>query len=444
MALSPINRLYEQLSGLVEGKLWVRVLFGLFLGIGVGGLLGPSAEVVSPDVARMLTSWLALPGDLFIRMVQMIMIPLVVASIIQGIAGQGDRDQVARLGARVGLYFIATTVGSIVIGLAAALLLRPGRGASLSVVATSPATPASPTRAADVPALISGLLPTNPLASVLAGEMLSIVIFAIIVGAALVSMARERAEPVLSLMFSVQEICMTVTKWAMKLAPYAVFGLMARSISASGLAVIASLGLYILTVLASLAVIMAINAVLIGTLTSIKVRRFFHASKDALLLAFSTASSAAVMPLTMKTAEDKLKVPSEITRFVVPVGTILNMNGTAAYQAVATVFLAQVYGLNLTIPTLALILVTTVAASIGTPSAPGAGIIILASVLTSVGIPPDGISVILGVDHLLGMCRTSVNVAADLVACALFMGKKERTEGEAGETGATPEVASVG
>jgi Na+/H+-dicarboxylate symporter len=139
-----------------------------------------------------------------------------------------------------------------------------------------------------------------------------------------------------------------------------------------------------------------------------------------LLLAFSVASSAAVMPLTMKTAEERLGVPEDISRFVVPVGAIMNMNGTAAYQAVATVFLAQVYGLDLTLSSLSLIVVTTVAASIGTPSAPGAGIVILASVLTSAGIPIEGISIILGVDHLLGMCRTSVNVAGDLTACAVF------------------------
>lgn len=427
MPLAPIHRLYSKLTGLVENRLWVRVLLGLVLGIATGVLLGPSAQLMPTEMARAVTSWLALPGDLFIRLVQMIMIPLVVASVIQGIAGDGDgdgdRDRLARLGGSVALYFVGTTVVAVVVGISAALVIRPGRGSSLSVAPEQ--VPAAPpeTSAADVPSLISGLLPANPLASVLAGEMLSIVIFAVIVGAALVSMTRERAEPVLSLLFSVQEICMTVTRWAMRLAPFAVFGLMARTTATAGLAAITALGLYVLTVLVALAVLLTLYAVLVAGGTSIGVRRFFRAASDVLLLAFSVASSAAVMPLTMKTAEERLDVPPDVSRFVVPVGAIMNMNGTAAYQAVATVFLSQVYGLEMSLPALGLVVVTTVAASIGTPSAPGAGIIILSTVLASAGIPVEGIAIILGVDHLLGMCRTSVNVAGDLTACAVFAGR---------------------
>ncbi len=419
MPLAPIHRLYAKLTGLVESRLWARVLLGLVLGVATGVALGPATGWVTPELGRTLTSWLALPGDLFIRLVQMIMIPLVVASIIQGIAGDGERERVARLGGRVLLYFVGTTLVAVSIGIGAGELIRPGRGGL--PLAAAPAAQAAPIpTTADVPSLISGLLPTNPLASMLAGEMLSIVIFAVIVGAALVSMPRERAEPVLNVLFSVQEICMTVTRWAMRLAPYAVFGLMARTIAKSGLSSILSLGFYVLTVLVALAAVMACYLVLVAVLTSHSVVSFLRATRDVLLLAFSLASSAAVMPLTMKTAEQNLRVPPDVARFVVPVGAILNMNGTAAYQAVATVFLAQLYGLELTLPMLALVVVTTVAASIGTPSAPGAGIVILSTVLKSAGVPVEGIAIILGVDHLLGMCRTSVNVAGDLTACVVF------------------------
>lgn len=216
---------------------------------------------------------------------------------------------------------------------------------------------------------------------------------------------------------------MTVTRWAMRLAPFAVFGLMTRTTATAGLAAITALGLYVLTVLAALAVVLALYAAVVAGFTPIRVSRFFRAASDVLLLAFSVASSAAVMPLTMKTAEERLDVPPDVSRFVVPVGAIMNMNGTAAYQAVATVFLSQVYGLEMSLPALGLVVVTTVAASIGTPSAPGAGIIILATVLASAGIPVEGIAIILGVDHLLGMCRTSVNVAGDLTACVVFAGR---------------------
>ncbi|MFO7179306.1 MAG: dicarboxylate/amino acid:cation symporter [Pseudomonadota bacterium] len=437
MPLAPIHRLYAKLTGLVESRLWARVLLGLFLGIGVGVVLGPAAGWVSPEVGRTLTSWLALPGDLFIRLVQMIMIPLVVASIIQGIAGDGDRERVARLGGRLLAYFLGTTLVAVAIGIGAGELIRPGRGGMPLAAAGPPPQAASIPSSADVPALITGLLPTNPLASMLAGEMLSIVTFSVIVAAALVSMPRERAEPVLNVLFSVQEICMTVTRWAMRLAPYAVFGLMARTIAKSGLSSILSLGLYVLTVLVALAVVMACYLVLVAISSSHSVVSFLRATSDVLLLAFSVASSAAVMPLTMKTAEQNLRVPPDVTRFVVPVGTILNMNGTAAYQAVATVFLAQLYGLELTLPMLILVLVTTIAASLGTPSAPGAGIVILSTVLKSVGVPLEGIAIILGVDHLLGMCRTSVNVAGDLTACVLF------ARGRAVAPAVTPAVNEV-
>lgn len=425
--LFPINRLYAQLVTLVEGRLWARVLVGLVLGICVGTLLGPAVGVVPAEHVGTATGWLALPGDLFLRLVQMIMIPLVVASIIQGIAGEGKRDGLARLGAQVGVYFLVTTLVAVVLGLVAALLIRPGSHGLLSAtVPPAPVTSATDLRALDLPSLISGLLPTNPLASMLAGEMLSVVIFAAIMGAALVAMEREHADPMLRLLFSVQEICMTVTRWAMALAPFAVFGLMTRTVAASGLSVIMGLGMYVLTVVLVLVVVLALYVAVIALATPVSIARFFSAAKDVLLLAFSVASSAAVMPLTMKTAEESLAVPQEVARFVVPVGAIMNMNGTAAYQAVATVFLAQTYGFEIAVPTLVLVVVTTVAASIGTPSAPGAGIVVLATVLASAGIPSEGIALIVGVDHLLGMCRTAVNVAGDLTACVVF--SRRRTE----------------
>jgi Na+/H+-dicarboxylate symporter len=268
---APIQRLVSKLTGLVESKLWLQVLLGLVLGCAIGVVLGPTVGLVEPHLARGITSWLALPGDLFIRLVQMIMIPLVVASIVQGIAGGGERDRLASLGLRVALYFVGTTVVAIVLGLAAALLLRPGRDSPLAALKAAPvAAPSNAPSAVDVPGLISGLLPSNPLASVLAGEMLSIVIFSVIVAAALVSMPRERAEPVLGLLFSVQEICMTVTRWAMRLAPLAVLGLMARTTAASGLAAITSLGLYVLTVLAALAVVAILYLIVVATATSLR------------------------------------------------------------------------------------------------------------------------------------------------------------------------------
>src|SRR5690606_17118093 len=323
---------------------------------------------------------------------------------------------------RLALYFVATTVASIVIGVLIALRIRPGEGLADSM-GISPADATAATGVApgfDPSAALAVVVPRNPLASMVAGEMLSIVAFSLIVAMALRVMDRAQSAPILALLSAVQEICMTITGWAMRLAPFAVFGLLARVTSQVGLEALAGIGLYMLCVVLALVGVVAVYALLVTLVGRVAPGPFFAASKDVLLLAFSVASSAAVMPMTIRTAEEKLRIRPAVTRFLIPVGAILNMNGTAAYQAVATLFLAQVYGLELGLPALLMLVVTTVGASVGTPSTPGGGIIILSSVLASVGVPVEGIALILGVDHLLGMMRTSVNVGGDLVSCTLF------------------------
>ena len=406
----------------MEGRLWAKVLIGLFSGALLGFLVGPTLGLVSPAWSQALSSWVGLPGDLFIGLVQMIMIPLIVSSIVQGVAGGLAEIDLKRLGPRLALYFVATTVASIVIGVLIALRIRPGEGLADSM-GISPADATAATGVApgfDPSAALAVVVPRNPLASMVAGEMLSIVAFSLIVAMALRVMDRAQSAPILALLSAVQEICMTITGWAMRLAPFAVFGLLARVTSQVGLEALAGIGLYMLCVVLALVGVVAVYALLVTLVGRVAPGPFFAASKDVLLLAFSVASSAAVMPMTIRTAEEKLRIRPAVTRFLIPVGAILNMNGTAAYQAVATLFLAQVYGLELGLPALLMLVVTTVGASVGTPSTPGGGIIILSSVLASVGVPVEGIALILGVDHLLGMMRTSVNVGGDLVSCTLF------------------------
>lgn len=422
-AVRPLALLYDHLQRLVEGRLWAKVLIGLGLGASLGFLVGPTLGLVSPAWSQAISSWVGLPGDLFIGLVQMIMIPLIVSSIVQGVAGGLAEIDLGRLGPRLALYFLATTVVSIVIGVFVALQIKPGAGLAATLGVALPeageaAARANPTFSpSDVLAVV---IPRNPLASMVAGEMLSIVAFSLIVAMALRAIDRKQAEPILALLGAVQQVCMTITGWAMRLAPIAVFGLLARVTSQVGLEALAGIGLYMLCVVLALIGVMVVYALLVVFVGKVALRPFFAASKDVLLLAFSVASSAAVMPMTIKTAEEKLKVRPAITRFLIPVGAILNMNGTAAYQAVATLFLAQVYGLELALPALVMLVVTTVGASVGTPSTPGGGIIILSSVLSTVGVPIEGIALILGVDHLLGMMRTTVNVGGDLVSCTLF------------------------
>ncbi|MDZ7846521.1 MAG: dicarboxylate/amino acid:cation symporter [Owenweeksia sp.] len=272
----------------------------------------------------------------------------------------------------------------------------------------------------DVPEMITDLLPENPLASMVSGEMLSIVIFTIIIGVAILSLPDKLLRPVKLLLSAIQEICMVVVKWAMKLVPLAVFGLMAQLTSSVGLSSLTGLGYYVLVVLAGLALLVGIYLLLVSLLGKSNPIHFLRKIRDVQLLAFSTTSSAAVMPLSLQTAEEELKLDKSISNFIIPIGATINMDGTALYQTVTTIFIAQAYGLELSLLNLMVVIVTIVAASIGTPAIPGGGVVILASVLSSAGIPTEGIIIIIGVERLLGMFRTAVNVTGDLTACMVF------------------------
>ncbi|MCC5918343.1 MAG: dicarboxylate/amino acid:cation symporter [Cryomorphaceae bacterium] len=420
----PIKLLNHYLQSLVESKLWVKVLTGMFLGIGFGVLLGPDVGLISQDKVELITSWTALPGNVFLRLVQMIMIPLVVSSIIQGIAGGDNAEQLKTVGARIGIYFLVTTAVAIAIGVLIALVVKPGNFASMvtdDVGAQTSAMVADQLASErSLPSRITNLLPSNPLQAILGGEMLSIVIFSIVIGIALTNIRQEAANPLVGVLFATQEVCMTVIKWAMKIAPFAVFGLISQIIARVGFGALLSLGVYVLTVIVGLLILLALYLIILKFFAGMAPRMFLRETKDLLLLAFSVASSAAVMPMSMKTLEERLDVEPSISRFIIPIGATVNMNGTALYQAVATIFIAQVYGIELTTAHILLIVTTTVAASIGTPSSPGAGIVILGTVLSGVGIPLEGIAMIIGVDSFLGMCRAAVNVAGDMTASVLF------------------------
>jgi len=209
---------------------------------------------------------------------------------------------------------------------------------------------------------------------------------------------------------------MTVVRWAMWLAPVAVFGLMARLMTQLGLSALFGMAQYVFTVLLGLAMLLGLYMVIVAAVARRNPMSFLRATRELLLLAFSTSSSAAVMPMSIRTAEERLQVRSSIAQFVIPLGATINMNGTALYQGVATVFLAQVYGVDIGLSGMVLVVALAVGASIGSPATPGVGIVILATVLTTVGIPPEGIALILGVDRILDMSRTAINVSGDLVA----------------------------
>ena len=425
-----LKHLSEHLQSLVRGRLWLKVLIGMVLGVGVGVLIGPSTGWVDPERSLTVSSWLALPGQVFLAAIQMIAVPLVFASIIRGLAASENLDQLRRMGIYSVTFFILTTTVAIVLGIGLALVIEPGRRLAQAPEVATAATEVDidAADAADplvldgttLPEALVSLIPRNPLDSMVHSEMLGVVLFALIVGVALVSLPAKDAEPMLNLLGSLQQVSMTIVKWTMRLAPWAVFGLMVQLSAKLGLAALVGMAVYVGTVLLGLLLLLGLYLVIVWIGARRNPVAFMRDVREVQLLAFSTSSSAAVMPLSIKTAEDRLGLRASISQFVIPLGATINMNGTALYQGVATIFLAQVYGLELTTVQLALVIVTAVAASIGSPATPGVGIVILSMVLDSVGVPVAGIGLIFGVDRVLDMSRTAVNVTGDLVAAAVM------------------------
>lgn len=431
---SPLNlirfdllpNLSGSLQGLVRGRLWLQVLIGMILGIATGMAIGPTTGWIDPGLGKTLGDWLALPGRLFLTLIQMIVIPLVIASIIRGLASGESLEQLRSTGLRVMAYFIATTAIAVSVGIAMAVLIQPGlhidRSAlELGLAAVPPVAAPAPDGLTfeRLPERIVALLPSNPLDAMLSANMLQVVVFALIFGTALVILPAQQARPLLDLLGSLLAVCMTIVRWAMWLAPFAVFGLLAQLTARIGLDAVLGMGVYVATVLAGLLLMFGLYLLIVSLFTTRSALHFLGASRELLLLAFSTSSSAAVMPLTLRVAEERLGVRASIANFVIPLATTINMNGTALYQGVAALFLAQVFGVDISFGEMLLIVLVSVGAAIGSPATPGVGIVILAMVLTSVGIPAAGIALILGVDRILDMSRTAINVAGDLVACML-------------------------
>ncbi|MDX1386297.1 MAG: dicarboxylate/amino acid:cation symporter [bacterium] len=425
-----LERLSSYLSSLMKGRLWLQVFIGMILGVTTGILLGPSVHWVDPNTATLITNWLSLPGQLFLALIQMIVIPLVVASIILGIGASESFEQLRKMGLQVVGYFLATTVLAIGLGFLVAFLIQPGNWINKELVqatlATQPNTPtvenAPPLDFIESPQKIITILPDNPLSSMVEGQMFQIVLFSIIFGIALLMISKEKSKPLLDVLKAILEVCMTIVRWAMWLAPLAVFGLLTQLTSKIGLSALLGMAVYVATVLLGLLLLFLCYLILLALFAKISPFYFLKSTKEVLLLAFSTSSSAAVMPLTIKTVEQKLSVRPSVSQFVIPLGATINMNGTALYQGVATIFLAQVFGIEIGWAGLLLVVVTAVGASIGTPATPGVGIVVLAMVLESVGIPAAGIALILGVDRILDMSRTTINVCGDMVASKLTDG----------------------
>ncbi len=351
----------------------------------------------------------------------MVVIPLVMSSIILGITSADDASTLKSLGLKIAPYFVFTTIIAVTIGVCITYLIQPGNFVSVDIInsittSASVVKEVTPIQSVSIPDMLVDLIPVNTAQDKLDGNILAFVILAIFIGVALMNMKNDDARPMLDLARSFQAFSMKVVQWAMKLAPYAVFGLLCSITIKIGFDAISSMSMYVFTVILGLFLLLCFYMIIVYISSNIRPLDFLKQIREVQLMAFSTSSSAAVMPLSMKTAEDKLNIPTPISKFVIPLGATINMDGTALYQVIAAIFLTQLFGVDLSLVEVLILAMTTVGASIGAPSTPGVGIVILATILQGIGVPVEGIALILGVDRILDMCRTTINVTGDLTA----------------------------
>ena len=403
--------------------LWKQMIWGMILGIAAGLLLSPhGAALLSEQSALNVAEWLALPGAIFLALIKMIVIPLVVCSITLAITDSKNMDQLKQMGTTIGLYFVCTTTMAVAFGIILVTVIQPGQYIDPSLLVDEGTTISLPDieSSPSLPSMLVGLLPTNPAKAVVDYSMLHIVVASILSGIALLQIGQKKAKPITSLLQSGLDVSMQIVFWAMKLAPIAVFGFLSTLTIKLGPDTLIAMAAYVGTVLGGLLCVLAMYLLIVKFISKRPVLKFLHDIRDAQILAFSTSSSAATMPLSLKTAEEKLNIRKEIAGFTIPMGTTINMDGTAIYQIIAGLFLTQVFGIDLSHGETLILAITIVGASIGSPGSPGVGLVILATILTNIGVSAEGIAMILGVDRLLDMCRTTINVTGDLTAATVM------------------------
>lgn len=394
-------------------QLSTKILIGLAAGIVFGILLQGS-----PGIAN---TWIKPFGTLFLNLIKMIIVPLVLASLVVGTCGLGDVKKLGRIGGKTLAYYLLTTAFAVTLGLILANIFKVGAGFTLPAEI-------KPAEASQIPKFVDTLLniiPTNPIKALADGNMLQIIAFALILGGGAVVLG-DKGKPVYDFFNSLAEITYKITGGIMNFAPYAVFALITPVVAANGPKVL--LPLLSVIILVYVGCILHAALVYSATLTlfaKISPLKFFKGIFPAQAIAFTTCSSAATLPVNMKCTEENLGVPKSISSFVLPLGATINMDGTALYQGVCALFIANVFGLELTLSQQFLIVMTATLASIGTAGVPGAGLIMLTMVLQTVGLPLEGLALVAGIDRILDMARTTVNITGDS-ACAVVMAASEK------------------
>ena len=386
----------------------------ILLGLGLGVLAGLALQ----DAPEFSAAWIQPFGTLFLNLVKMLVVPLVFCSLTAGVGGLGDARHMGRVGGRTLLFYLCTTALAVALGLLSANLFPVGRGLGYPLPAAREEAPSF--SLADT---LLGIVPTNPIQALAEGNMLQILFFALALGWASLTIG-EKGAPLLRAFGSLAEAMYALTERIMVLAPVAVFALIAPVVAAEGPRVLSSLlGVAVLVYGACLVQLLLVYGGAVGALARRSPRRFFREALPAVVFAFSSASSAGALPFSLEAAE-RLGVPAGVRSFVLPLGATLNMDGTAIYQGVCALFIATAYGIPLALPQQLTIILTCTLASVGTAGVPGAGAVMLGMVLQSVGLPVEGVALVLGIDRVLDMARTAVNVAGDL-ACAVVVSAAE-------------------
>ena len=415
------------LKNYIFKNLWLQVVISLLIGLSVGLILGDDSGVgLEEDNLDFVTSYLSIPANIFLSVIHMIIVPLIFSSIVIAITSLGSTDKLKTLGLGVGSYFVISTIIAITVAVLLVSVISPGSLLDISVLQESFDLTDDDVKIKDgfalddIPNAISNIIPKNPISSYLEGQMLSILIFAMIVGLSMAVLPKESVKPLLDLLETIQKITIYILLFSMKIVPFAVFGLIVGMVSKVGIGSMIGMGAYMGTVVLGLGIMILVYALILKLVAKRSISSTFSKMRNPQSLAFSTGSSMATMPITLKTAESDLKIDSRVSKFVIPFGTTVNMDGTALYQVIAVFFLAQLFSIELSLISIFVIIITTLLASIGTPAIPGAGVIVLSTILVTVGIPPIGIILLISVDRILDMTRTMVNVTGDLTACCVF------------------------
>ena len=382
--------------------LWKRILLALVLGVIVGMVWGPGASSIS---------WL---GDLFVRLIRMVVVPLVFVTLVSGVVAMGDPSKLGSLGGKTLAISMLPPLAALIIGLILAAALQPGVGVDLSAAA-----PTAVQEAVPLSERLLSIVPSNPIAALAEGNILAIIFFALLVGISVLTIG-EKGKPVADLMESSSEMMLRITHWVMEVAPFGVFALIASVAGTQGVsALLDVLTLALCVVLASAIHMVGVHGFGIIKLTlGLSPVNFFRGARDALLVAFSTSSSSATLPVSMSVAENNLGIKPVVASTVLPLGATINMDGTALYVGIVSVFAAQAFGIDLSLADYAIVAGSTTLVSIGTAAVPGASLFLMSAVMGAIGIAPEQIAVVIGFilpfDRPLDMLRTSVNICGDL------------------------------